>query len=365
MWTPPARLIKLTPVSAAKLRKLVREGASLARKVRLAMSVDGPLGASALSPAQKLKLRNAAVALYRFIPAYEVPLGPAQAWLNAARWGGSPPQLDDDDRLGWPSFADEDRLLRIISTLAPAAPVKAGARTGPPADLSLADLTPPLAHNVDLAAVAAYRADRTKLWESIRSAYVAYVEAAMKPINECIAKQKEQPGLQCPDKGAALTAAGKHVRGDVRAFVFNLLPHVPTQAAVKFVMAAPKSWGIDSEILLDDKSVTALIGAALPNSQWVHDQDEIDRAKAELDGTFKDWMTKSLTRLDQAASGAGEILKQGAETAFSVLTEVGEGVGKGLQGIGEGVGGFAKYLPLAAGGLLVLAGGAYLVLRKK
>lgn len=370
MWTPPIKTLKLTAPTASMLRRIVRASYPLALKVKLALSVSGDLAPTVLTPAEKTRLSNGARELYKYIPAYEVPLATAQSWVNGATWVGAAPILDNSDRRGWATFADEELLLRLIHTLTPVLALPPAARNGAmPANLSLADLKPAIVQTVDPAAVAAYRADRMKLWQSLQSAYKAYVEAAMKPINECIAKQAEQPGLKCPDKGAALTAAGKSVRGDVRSFVHNLLPHVPQQAAVNFILGAPKGWGVDSEILLDDKSVPVLIDVALHNSVWVQDQDDIDKAKAALDGTFKDWMTKSMTRLDAAASGAGEILKKGADTAFGVVADVGKGVGTGLKELGAGAGGFLKNLPLVigvvVGGVVVVGGIAYVATRKK
>jgi hypothetical protein len=73
-----------------------------------------------------------------------LPLTPAQAWVQIGAWQGTPPQLDDDDRLGWATFADPGAVVSAIEVLKPAATpfaVKAKATAGKaPLHLSLADI---------------------------------------------------------------------------------------------------------------------------------------------------------------------------------------------------------------------------------
>lgn len=149
MWSPPVNTIKLSAVTAASLRRLVAKATGLARRVKFAILMEGAGAEAVLTSAERAHLRNAAITVYRYIPASMVPLDSAQRWVDQGPWGGAPPQLDDDEsRLGWATFADAGALLRAIQTLQPATAAHPAAKAAKaprslaPANLTLADLGP-------------------------------------------------------------------------------------------------------------------------------------------------------------------------------------------------------------------------------
>ena len=384
MWTPPSQTAPITPAVAAQLRRIVKNAYPLALEVRLALNVDGPAATETLSQERLRQLESAAVALYRYIPASAVPLTTAQVWINGGRWTGTPPILDNQDRLGWPTFADRDGLLAAINRFAPpearVQPLKISApaprsKAAPltPANIAFAGLSlQPVAALGDVVEqTKKYRTDRLKLWELIRTNHAKYYDDARKA---------------GADAGAAMQAADKHVRGEIRLFMlgddtksidpkanwaFNepLINHVAANDYVEFMLAAPRSWGNNTELLLVDDMpgkdgkpgsglVRKLIDKSLPSAQWAKDMDAINAEKAKQDTTWRLALEKTFAAADKIAGGAGALALKAADTAFGVVENVGEGAGellkgggKALQGAGEGVG---TALKIVAGGVVVV-----------
>lgn len=118
-WTPPKTTLKLTTPVAANLRKLVQNNYPLALRMKFALELDGESAETSLSAAERQKLRKDAIELYRYLPLGMVPLATAQQWVNEGAWDVAPPQLDDDDRTTWATFADRDALIAALDQLAP------------------------------------------------------------------------------------------------------------------------------------------------------------------------------------------------------------------------------------------------------
>lgn len=382
MWTPPSKTAPITPAVATQLRRIVQNAYPLALEVRLALNVDGPAATETLSQERLKQLENAAITLYRYIPVSAVPLTTAQAWISGGRWAGTPPILDDQDRLGWPTFADRDALLAAINRFAPPAarvlpfqaPVSKPKQQAPltPANIAFAGLSiQPVALGDLVEQTKKYRMDRLKLWELIRTNHARYYDDARKA---------------GADAGAAMQAADKHVRGEIRLFMlgddtksidpkanwaFNepLINHVAANDYVEFMLAAPRSWGNNTELLLVDDMpgkdgkpgsglVRKLIDKSLPSAQWAKDMDAINAEKAKQDTTWRLALEKTFAAADKIAGGAGALALKAADTAFGVIDNVGEGAGellkgggKALQGAGEGVG---TALKIVAGGVVVV-----------
>ena len=374
MWTPPAKTAPITPTVATRLRQIVKNAYPLALEVRLALNVDGPAATQTLSQARLKQLENAAIELYRFIPVSAVPLTTAQAWIDGGRWTGTPPILDDGDRLGWPTFANRDGLLATINRLAPPAakvqPLKLTplsptkqAKPMTPADIVFAGIQPnPMAALGDVVEqTKIYRADRLALWEAIRANHAKYYDDARKA-NATAAD--------------AMAAADKHVRDEIRLFIMGsdtkainpksslifsdpLVNHVPATDYVEFMLAAPKTWGFNTELLLVDDIhgkglVRKLIDKSLPYAQWAKEQDAINKLNADAvkqDNLWRSALEKTFNLAANGLSGAGGIVVKATDTAFGVIEDVGEGAGdllkgggKGLQGVGEGLGTGVKIL---------------------
>lgn len=177
-----------------------------------------------------------------------------------------------------------------------------------------------------------YRADRLELWQLLRKKRDEYVSSA------------RQHGAS---EEAAQAAAARYIRGEVRVFVDHLLLHLREQAAGAFVRAAPREWGVRSELLLDvDPLVPGYIAQSFPVAAWTVQLDAAEReavalARAERDADWTPWLMRRLERV-------GETGERVAEHVFGAVGDVGKGLGEGLgevgKGLGEGVGGIGKGL---------------------
>ncbi|PCC73185.1 hypothetical protein SAMN02745121_08208 [Nannocystis exedens] len=190
-----------------------------------------------------------------------------------------------------------------------------------------------------------YRASRHELWQALSASRNAYREQAMKHGAEA---------------GAAIAASDKAIRGDVRIFVMEILTHATAEAATAFFERAPRSWGITTEVLLDEgQLVPNLIDRAYPQAQWAKDMDVLTRAVAEDDASWQAYALAGMATLGDAAKTAGA-------AAFEVAKGVGEGVGEGagdllsgggdlLGGLGKGLGTLPIALGVAAVGVVTVA----------
>ena len=177
-----------------------------------------------------------------------------------------------------------------------------------------------------------YRADRLGLWKLLQKKRDEYVSAA------------RQHGAS---EEAAQAAAARYVRGEVRVFVDHLLLHLREQVAGAFVRAAPREWGVRSEMLLDvDPLVPGYVAQSFPVAAWTVQLDAAEweavaLARAERDADWTPWLKRRLERV-------GETGEHALEHVFGAVGAVGEGLGEGLggigQGLGDGVGGVGKGL---------------------
>jgi hypothetical protein len=190
-----------------------------------------------------------------------------------------------------------------------------------------------------------YRAERLDLWELLQKKRDEYVSSA------------RQHGAS---EHTAQEAAARHMRGEVRVFVDELLLHLREQTAGAFVKAAPREWGVRTELLLDvDPLVPGYIAQSFPVVAWTAQIDAAEReavrlALAQRDADWTPWLQRRLERVSEVGAGA-------AEHVFGAVGEVGKGLGEGIgglgKGLGEGAGGLGKGLGEGLGDALKIAVG--------
>lgn len=176
-----------------------------------------------------------------------------------------------------------------------------------------------------------YRVDRLKLWRALQARRREYLDDARK---------------HGATYEAASEAADRHVRGDINLFVDELVTHSRVSKFVEFVMAAPREWGVRSELLLDaDPLVPNMIAASYPITAWAGHVDNVERAVAEDQKSWSVWLGRRLAAVDQFGQDA-------AQHVFGAAEKIAEGVGEGIGGLGKGLGGgfdrFAGSLGTAA-----------------
>ena len=198
-----------------------------------------------------------------------------------------------------------------------------------------------------------YRDSRLALWRLLQSKRDEYEETAKR---------------HGASETAAAEAAGRHVRGEVNLFVDELLTHLRKSDAILFITAAPRSWGLVSERLLDtDPLVPGLIARSFPVPAWADRIDAVEKAIADDRDDWRSWLGQRLDRLGEAGLAA-------TEHVFGAVEAVGQGVGAGLSGLGQGVGdglggvgrGLGTALVVTASVLsvgAVVVGGLYLLRR--
>lgn len=184
-----------------------------------------------------------------------------------------------------------------------------------------------------------YRAERLDLWKLIQKKRDEYVSSA------------RQHGAA---EQTAQEAAARHVRGDVRVFVDELLLHLREQQAGALARTAPREWGVRTELLLDvDPLIPSYIAQSYPVAAWTAELDQAEReavrlALAERDADWTPWLFQRLERVGEAGASA-------VEHVFGAVGAVGEGLGEGLgglgTGIGEGLGGLGKGAGDGLGGI--------------
>lgn len=186
-----------------------------------------------------------------------------------------------------------------------------------------------------------YRAARLELWQLLRKRRDEYVSAA------------RQHGAS---DEAAHAAAARHIRGDVRVFVDELLIHLREQHAGAFVQAAPREWGVRTELLLDvDPLVPNYIAQSFPVAAWTGQLDAAEReavalALASRDADWTPWLARRLDRLGDTGASA-------AEHVFGAVGAVGQGVGEAVGGLGKGLGDGIGGVGQGIGGALKIAAG--------
>lgn len=176
-----------------------------------------------------------------------------------------------------------------------------------------------------------YRASRHALWQQLGGTRDAYREKA------------KQAGA---DPGQAIAASNKSIRGEVRIVLMEILTRVPAAAAADFFERAPRNWGLETEVLLDEGSlVPNLIDRAYPHPQWAKDIDILSRAVAEDNASWKTYVLNGAASLGEGARAA-------AAAGFEVVGDLGKGAGDLLSGGGDLLGGLGKgigALPIALG----------------
>lgn len=167
-----------------------------------------------------------------------------------------------------------------------------------------------------------YRAARLELWQLLHKKRDEYVSAA------------RQHGAS---DEAAHAAAARHIRGDVRVFVDELLIHLRELHAGQLVKAAPREWGVRTELLLDvDPLIPNYITQSFPVAAWTVQLDAAEReavalALAARDADWTPWLARRLDRL-------GDVGANAAEHVFGAVGAVGQGVGEAIGGVGQGLG---------------------------
>ncbi len=177
----------------------------------------------------------------------------------------------------------------------------------------------------------AWRADQKKLWTSLIAARDDYRKDALK---------------HGATQTAADIAAGKHVRGDVRVVIGNLLVRAPAKAVAQFIADGPRDWGLETERLLDSGPVVpALIDQAFPKPEWAKNIDTLEKKIAEEDASWAKYVDGALGVLGDAAGTAKDVVWGVGSTIGEVATDVSGGVGGLLGGLGQGLG----WLPIGLG----------------
>lgn len=136
-----------------------------------------------------------------------------------------------------------------------------------------------------------YRYFRRTMWQVIRSRYVeAFAEAMHSGAPESEARQ----------------LAARSVRGDLRAFMSELLTHAPTVAVVAFLEAS-QQWGEFGERLLEQgDNVLALVDTVEPQAPWPGPA-VLDRVAAEDDARWQVWVQTWLNDLKAVEPARGAL----------------------------------------------------------
>jgi len=187
-----------------------------------------------------------------------------------------------------------------------------------------------------------YRKERLKNWQSIVDAYNDYYGDALK-----------YGASELQARGAAAS----HVRGAIRWIVGDALTHAPAAEAAAFMTSAPRSWGLETELLLfADPGVPGLIARTFPITTWAAKLDVLTEAVAADDETWTEWATSAAESLGipqatrqifgavgDVAAGVGSAAKGTGEGLGGAVA----GVGAGLGGIGQGIGAAMRFVPVA------------------
>lgn len=167
-----------------------------------------------------------------------------------------------------------------------------------------------------------WRESRVKLWQAINASFTDYRDDAAK--------------YTTMDK--ALIAAGKHVRGDVRAFVSDLLTRVPAAELPTYLRKFPPNWPDETEILLNEPAVLGLISRSFPVKAQAEKLDDLTVKVAADNALWSKW-------LDNYSEATGQV--------FVELAKGGSGVAVALS-----------WIPVAAVAAAAVVGVAYVVTRR-
>ncbi|MFZ6184889.1 hypothetical protein [Nannocystis pusilla] len=149
-----------------------------------------------------------------------------------------------------------------------------------------------------------YRAHRLALWKHLQKKRDEYVSSA------------RQHGAS---EEVAQEAAARHMRGEVRVFVDDLLLHLREREADAFVRAAPREWGVRTELLLDvDPVVPSYVAQSYPIPEWtikldVAEREAVALAQAERDEDWTQWLSKRLQQIGEVGAGVAEHVFGGIE----------------------------------------------------
>ena len=140
-----------------------------------------------------------------------------------------------------------------------------------------------------------YRAGRIELWKLLQQKRDEYVSSAY------------QHGAS---EQTAQEAAARHMRGEVRVFVDELLLHLREQRAGTLVKAAPREWGQRTELLLDvDPLVPSYITQSSPVTAWtveIAEREAVHLALAQRDADWTPWLRRRLERVGEDNASAVE-----------------------------------------------------------
>lgn len=153
---------------------------------------------------------------------------------------------------------------------------------------------------------ASFRHYRRRMWQVICARYEEAVAGA------------RMLGLEDDE---ARKVAARSVRGDLRAFMSELLALAPVPALLEF-LAAGRDWGMAGERLFQrSDAVTGLIDSAYPRPTWT-ELGPMSPQVAEDDAQWSAWATSWAAALGAIGSTAGEALAP--EPATSTLSEAKE-----------------------------------------
>lgn len=197
--------------------------------------------------------------------------------------------------------------------------------------------TPDVLEMETSAETANYRKSRLMLWQAIIASYQDYIDDGMKIVQE--AKSK---GASSPTEADVRAAAGKHIRGEIRALCTDLLTRAPIPAIVGFLERAP-DWSDMSERLIDDPPQNAalveLIKSAYPHRTWAKKMDTLQRQVAADAASWSAWV-----------KGWGEEFGAAAKIVLKGTGDALGGLGSALGGLGEGLGTLLRWAPYIAAG---------------
>lgn len=162
-----------------------------------------------------------------------------------------------------------------------------------------------------------YRQSRLKLWQKLADAYLDYVEDA------------ERAGAGPTE---ARKAAGKHVRGEVRTLLTELLTRASTEAVVAFLRRGV-DWADKTESLLHaGDAVPELIAHAYPRATWARHISTLEKKVAEDNASWSGWCRSWMDALGKAVPNL-------------------QGTADAAAKIGNSLADALRYLPLVLGGV--------------
>lgn len=183
-----------------------------------------------------------------------------------------------------------------------------------------------------------YRASRRELWTLLGQRH----------------REDRDRALQHKASSEQATAyADTRMRGEVGAFLWDLLPHAHRDAAALFFERAPAGWIPRPEILLPLPIVPELIDRSYSQVRWAQGMNKLTREHAEDKERLEKHSRQVMESFFGSAGAAALAVGNGlGAVGKGVGTAVG-GIGEGFGALGRGLGAALQYLPhaLAALGL--------------